>query len=67
MQLSVATIIGLAVALIVASAIFPTAISNITNANQTGWDTTTVSLWDLLPVFAVIALALGIVLHFRGD
>lgn len=53
------SIIGLAIAVIVASAVLPSAISTIFNANTTGWSTGAVALWDALPIIVIAAIVVG--------
>jgi len=54
------SIISLAIALIIASAIMPVALTNLASVNTSGWDPTAKTLWPLLSIFAV----LGVVLIF---
>lgn len=63
MHLTIGGIIMMAVALLIAASIFPTAISAIADADTTGWDDTTVVLWGLIGTFAVIGLALAVLGH----
>lgn len=49
-------VIGLLVAFLV-----PVAISEIVDANTTGWGTAETSLWDLLPLFLVFAAVLYVI------
>jgi hypothetical protein len=55
------SIINLALSLIVAALLFPIALNLITNVNKTGWDANTVTVWSLLSVIAVLALAIGMI------
>lgn len=49
-------VVAIAVGAIVAAAIIPSAITDITNANTTGWDSATTSVWGLLGVIIVLAV-----------
>ena len=60
------TIIGLAIAVIVASAVLPSAISTIFNANTTGWSTGAVALWDALPIIVIAAIVIGFYVTKKG-
>jgi len=51
-------IIGLAIALIIASAIMPVALSNIASVNTSDWDPTAKTLWPLVSIFGVLAIVL---------
>lgn len=59
-SISLTGIIMLAVGLLVAAAIVPTAITDIENANTTGWDASTVTIWGLIGTFAAIGIALSV-------
>jgi len=51
-------IIGLAIALIIASAIMPVALSNLASVNTSDWDPTAKTLWPLVSIFGVLAIVL---------
>lgn len=52
----IGVIIALAVGSIVAAAIIPTAIGDITNATTTGWDSATKSVWGLMSVIVALSV-----------
>jgi hypothetical protein len=51
-------IIGLAIALIIASAIMPVSLTNLAGVDTSGWDPTAKTLWPLLSIFGVLAVVL---------
>jgi flagellar biosynthesis protein FlhB len=51
-------IIKISIAAIIASAILPTAVSNVSQVNTSGWNTSAQALWPLVPIFIVLAVAL---------
>jgi flagellar biosynthesis protein FlhB len=51
-------IIKISIAAIIASAILPTAVSNVSQVNTTGWNASAQALWPLVPIFIVLAVAL---------
>ena len=51
-------IIKISIAAIVASAILPTAVSNVSQVNTTGWNASAQALWPLVPIFLVLGVAL---------
>lgn len=53
-------IVSLAIAFFVASAMLPTAILNVYDANQTGWDQEAIDLWDMLPVIGILTIFLAL-------
>lgn len=55
MSLSPNKIFGIVLGLYFAAILVPPALSNIFNANTTGWDAGTIALWGLIPL-AVIAV-----------
>ena len=57
-------VIGLLFGMLLASIVLPIAISNILGADQSGWDTSTVALWALLPIAIVIGLVFKV---FKGS
>lgn len=57
----VALVIGIFVALILVAATFPTAFSQIFNANTSGWSASTTTLWQLVPLIGVLAIVLMLV------
>lgn len=63
----VAIVISLAIGLIVISSIMPTAMDQLYAANTSSWtidsveDTRTTALWELLPLFAVLAILLVVI------
>lgn len=62
-------IIGISIAITIAVAMFPTSLESFFAVNTTNWSATAKTLWALIPVFAIIALALlffGYVRYRRG-
>jgi len=57
----VVVIVGIAVALFIASALLPDAILAMADANQTGWDASTISMWDILSTIAILAIFIAII------
>lgn len=53
--------VGIAFLLFIVAAIMPSAITNIAEANTTGWETSTITMWNLLEVFGVLAIVIGVV------
>lgn len=53
------TIIGLAIAVIVAAAVLPSAITTLFNATTTGWSTGAIALWGALPIIVIAAIVVG--------
>lgn len=64
MGLNAKTIVMFAVALVVMSAILPSAISNVEDANTTGWSTGATSMWGIIGIVAVAGIVIGIVTAF---
>jgi hypothetical protein len=52
------SIVKLAIGAIVAAAILPTAIENVSSVSTTGWDQSAAALWPLIPIFIVLSIAL---------
>ena len=59
--LAPATIISLAIALIIMAIMVPIALSEFFLANTTGWGTSTVRLWDIIPIFVVITIVMSVI------
>lgn len=62
-------IIGISISLVVAVAMIPTALESFFAVNTENWSLVAKTLWALIPVFAIIALALlffGYVKYKRG-
>jgi hypothetical protein len=55
---SISDVVKLAIAAIVAAALIPTAVTQVSTVNTTGWDQTAATLWPLVPVFLVLGIAL---------
>jgi flagellar biosynthesis protein FlhB len=51
-------VIKLAIAAIIAGAILPTAVSEVSTVNTTGWNSSAQALWPLVPIFLVLGVAL---------
>jgi len=56
MDLSVKKIIGLALALYIMAYLLPGAITQIENANQTGWGSGTSGIWGVIGIVAVVGV-----------
>lgn len=48
-------VLGLVVGLIAMAVAFPIAIDRLSTVNTTGWSSDVVAIWDMLPIFAVLA------------
>lgn len=62
-------IIGLAIAVVVVVAMIPNALESFFAVNTSNWSAVARTLWALIPVFAIIAIALmffGYVKYRRG-
>lgn len=64
-ELTVSTVIMLAIGIYVVAAIIPGAITQITGANKSGWGTGEVALWGLLPLIIVVAIILLVLPKFK--
>jgi len=51
-------VIKLSIAAIIAGAILPTAVSQVSSVNTTGWNSSAAALWPLVPIFLVLGVAL---------
>jgi hypothetical protein len=51
--------IGVAILLYTVSAIMPDAMTNFSDANTTGWDASVLALWNIIPVFGMLSIAIG--------
>ncbi|NKQ39300.1 MAG: hypothetical protein HF967_07545 [Methanosarcinales archaeon] len=60
-SMQASAIISLVIALIVLSIMMPIALSEFFLANTTGWDGSTVRLWEIIPIFAIIGIVLSVV------
>lgn len=54
-------IIELSIACLVFSILGVLAIRNLIEANTTGWDTQTIAVYNFLPIFFILAVAIGII------
>lgn len=54
-------VIGLSIALFLAGALLPTAITSLFGANTTTWSTEASSMWQVTGLLAVVAFAVAIV------
>jgi hypothetical protein len=59
--------IGIAILLYTVSAIVPDAMTNFLNANTTGWNASVVALWNIIPVFAMLSIAIGAIVIGIGE
>lgn len=55
-----AAVVLVPVALILIAALGGVAIGLIFNVNQTGWDTATITIWNLIPVIAIVVIFLAL-------
>lgn len=53
-------IIGISIACLVFSVVGVMAINNLNNANTTGWDSTSLAVYVLIPVFMILGVAVAI-------
>jgi len=54
-------IVGLAIAVVVAAYMLPTAITAWFAANTTTWDTGSSSMWSVVPIVILAAIVIGFV------
>ena len=54
-----AAVIIIPVALILIAALGGVAIGLIFNVNQTGWDAATITIWNIIPIIAIIVIFLA--------
>lgn len=54
-----AAVVLLPIALLLVGVLGGVAITAIFNVSTTGWDTATVTVWNLLPIIAIIAIFLA--------
>ena len=59
--LAPSTIISLAIALIIMAIMVPIALSEFFLANTSGWGSSTVRLWDIIPIFVVITIVMSVI------
>ena len=62
----IVAIVAIVVIAILGSALLPGAVSAVTNATTTGWADGTVSIWNAIPIFIVLAfllIVLGIAIY----
>ena len=59
-MMSIETIIGMALALLVMIAILPNVLGTFFNASTSGWDATTKTIWGLLPIVIVVVVILAV-------
>lgn len=57
--LTVGGIVGMVIAIFVAAAILPDAVSEIETANTTGWDESAVALWGIIGIVIVAGIVVG--------
>lgn len=57
---SIASLIGLVIFLFVLAAIGPDAISEVENANTTGWDASAIALWGILGTVIVAGFVVAV-------
>lgn len=66
MAFSVSYIIGIVIGLVLLGALMPTAFSSIFNANTTGWDPNTVTIFALIPLFVAVIFIAKLAMDIRG-
>ena len=66
MAFTVGYIIGIVIGLVLLGALMPTAFSSIFNANTTGWDANTVTIFTLIPLFVAVIFIAKLALDIRG-
>ena len=59
--IAASSIISLVIALIVLAIMMPIALTEFFLANTTGWDTSVMRLWEIIPIFAIIGIVLAVV------
>ena len=59
--LAPATIISLAIALIIMAIMVPIALSEFFLAETTGWGASTLRLWEIIPIFVVITIVMSVI------
>ena len=59
-------IIGIFVVILLAAILLPIAFSLIFNANTTGWDSNTKTIFALIPIIGVVAVVLALVYRHYG-
>ena len=64
-ELSIGKIIMLVLGVYVTAALIPGAITTLVGANTTGWDTSTVALWGIIPLIVIIGIVWAILPKFR--
>jgi hypothetical protein len=58
-------VIAIFVTVLLAAILLPVAFNQIFNANTTGWDANTVTIFSLIPIIAGVAVILGLVSYYR--
>jgi uncharacterized membrane protein len=57
-------VIGIFITILLTAILIPVAFSQIFNANTTGWDTNTVTIFGLIPIIGVVAIILILVFAY---
>lgn len=65
-KLDTDTVLGLVVGIIAVAVAIPIAIGRLSGANTTGWSTDVIAIWDMLPIFAVLAVLVMIAAYVKG-
>jgi len=60
------TVISLFVATFLFAILMPIAFQQVFNANTTGWDAMTVTVWKIVPLLAVVAMILVLIYKVAG-
>lgn len=58
--MNIGGLIGMVILIFVAAALLPSAITEIEDANTTGWDPSAVALWGIVGIVIVAAFVVGI-------
>ena len=57
-------VIGIFITILLTAILIPVAFSQIFNANTTGWDANTVTIFGLIPIIGVVAIILILVFAY---
>ncbi len=53
-------VIGIFIVAILAAALLPVAFTAMFTANTTAWDSSTVTIWNILPIIFIITILVGV-------
>lgn len=57
----VATVVAVVLGVYVIASLAPDALETIMDVNTTGWDATVATLWEVIPIMAVLALVVIVI------